>query len=66
MVSHVADIKRAGGRSGESCTAAIFLQEFVEEGRSWAQVDIAGVLESKGDICPARIGHDRSTKLNPP
>ncbi|KAL2919921.1 hypothetical protein HK105_200838 [Polyrhizophydium stewartii] len=56
IASHVADLKNVGGRSGGSCTAAIFLKEFVptvpaadgeESGElavQYAHVDIAGVM----------------------
>lgn len=43
MKSNVADLKNAGGRKGGSCTAAIFLNEFINEGIKWAHFDIAGV-----------------------
>lgn len=43
MKSNVADIKNSGGRKGGSCTAAIFLNEFISEGVKWAHFDIAGV-----------------------
>ncbi|OAJ41317.1 hypothetical protein BDEG_24938 [Batrachochytrium dendrobatidis JEL423] len=59
--SHVADLKNVGGRTGGSCTAAIFLKEFVPtiptaEGSDepaklaldYAHVDIAGVMEQSG------------------
>lgn len=39
--SHVADIKNVGGGSAGAITAALFLQEFVDE-VSWAHLDIAG------------------------
>ncbi len=52
------DLSNTGGRSGGSCSAAIFLKEFVEgvdaEGdgeekprTAWAHIDIAGVTRSK-------------------
>merc|ERR1711871_338374 len=31
------------GRAGGSCTAAAFLEHFVEKGVKWAHIDIAGV-----------------------
>ena len=42
MESNVADLKNLGGRYAGSCTAAAFLEQFVDEGRSWAHLDIAG------------------------
>lgn len=41
LKSDIADIKNVGGRPGGSITAAIFLQEFVEN-TPWAHFDIAG------------------------
>lgn len=43
MKSNVADLKNAGGRKGGSCTAAIFLNEFVNKNIKWTHFDIAGV-----------------------
>ncbi len=43
MDSTMADIKNIGaGRYGGSCTAAAFLQEFIDKDRPWAHLDIAG------------------------
>ncbi len=41
--SDAADMKNIGNRYGGSITAAQFLQRFVDEGRPWAHLDIAGV-----------------------
>ena len=41
LKSNIADIVHMGGRAGSS-SAASFLQEFVDEGRDWAHLDIAG------------------------
>lgn len=48
-----ADLCNTGGRPGGSCTAALFLKNFVEgleegegEGVQWAHVDIAGTMEA--------------------
>ncbi|KAI8612137.1 cytosol aminopeptidase family, catalytic domain-containing protein [Chytriomyces sp. MP71] len=53
--SNVADLKNVGGRSAGSCTAAVFLQEFVEGGVEFAHIgdnnlfsDIAGVMKQTG------------------
>ncbi|KAF2073767.1 hypothetical protein CYY_004936 [Polysphondylium violaceum] len=48
MDSKYADIVNAGGRSGGSCSAAMFLKEFVTVDR-WAHLDIAGVMYSNED-----------------
>ncbi|KAG1161086.1 hypothetical protein G6F37_003393 [Rhizopus arrhizus] len=50
--SLVADLSNIGGRSGGSCSAAGFLQEFVDEKIPWAHIDIAGVME-----CSATEGY---------
>ena len=43
MESDVADLKNLGAsRYGGACTAAGFLEHFVEEGTKWAHIDIAG------------------------
>jgi len=41
--SPIADVANVGGRPGGAITAAMFLQEFVEEGIPWAHLDVAGV-----------------------
>ncbi|KAM0687890.1 bleomycin hydrolase [Conglomerata obtusa] len=46
MESNVADMKNAGGSYGGSCTAAIFLNEFIDAERKWAHFDIAGALKT--------------------
>lgn len=50
MKSDVADIANANtsGMAG-SCTAAIFLNEFVGKDVNWIHLDIAGVMHSKGN-----------------
>lgn len=46
--SDIADIKNiGGGRYGGSTTAAEFLYEFIDEGRAWAHLDIAGTVWSE-------------------
>lgn len=42
LKSNIADMKNTGDRYGGSITAALFLQEFVENGVKWAHLDIAG------------------------
>lgn len=41
--STFADVKNTGGRNGGSCTAAAFLEKFVQQGTPWIHIDIAGV-----------------------
>ena len=52
LKSHIADLKNTGPRAGGSITAALFLQDFVSEGRPWAHLDIAGTVwteKGRGD-----------------
>ena len=44
--SHIADMKNVGPREAGSITAAQFLQRFVDDGVSWAHLDIAGMAWS--------------------
>jgi leucyl aminopeptidase len=46
--STFADVKNTGGRNGGSCTAAAFLEKFVEDGMPWIHIDIAGVTTTAG------------------
>ncbi|KAI9268796.1 cytosol aminopeptidase family, catalytic domain-containing protein [Sporodiniella umbellata] len=50
--SLVADLANIGTRSGGSCSAAGFLQTFVDKNIPWAHIDIAGVMD-----CSATEGH---------
>ncbi len=65
MDSEFADIKNIGsGRMGGSCTAAAFLEEFIDEGRVWAHLDIAGVAMSKTKpTCPVPFASGYGVKL---
>lgn len=65
MDSVFADIKNiGGGRMGGSCTAAAFLGEFIDEGRIWAHLDIAGVAMSKTTpTCPVPFASGYGVKL---
>ncbi|MEM6932471.1 MAG: leucyl aminopeptidase [Pseudomonadota bacterium] len=45
--SRFADIKNTGGRDGGSCTAAAFLEVFIEDDMPWIHLDIAGVTVAK-------------------
>ena len=50
LKSKIADLKNSAGRSAGSCTAALFLQQFIKE-IPWAHLDIAGtayLTEPKG------------------
>lgn len=48
--SDVADIQNLGkSRYAGACTAAAFLEYFVDEGRKWAHMDIAGTAWRKSD-----------------
>ncbi len=40
--SPIADLDNAGPRWGGAITAAVFIQQFIEEGQAWAHLDIAG------------------------
>ena len=42
--SQIADMKNMGTRYGGSITAAQFLQRFVDKGRPWVHLDIAGMV----------------------
>ena len=42
MESEVADLKNLGSRYGGSCSAAGFLEHFINDGTKWAHIDIAG------------------------
>jgi leucyl aminopeptidase len=51
MTSAVADLKNLGslGRYGGACSAAGFLEHFIDQGRDWAHLDIAGTAWIHGD-----------------
>jgi leucyl aminopeptidase len=42
--SPIADMKNTGPRNGGSITAAQFLQRYIDKGRAWAHLDIAGTV----------------------
>jgi len=44
LKSPIADLKNTGPRAGGSITAALFLRDFITEGRPWAHLDIAGTV----------------------
>ena len=47
--SKIADMKNIGGRWGGAIIAAQFLQRFVNDGKAWAHLDIAGTAWSAKD-----------------
>ena len=47
--SDVADLKNTGGRAAGSITAALFLQEFVDD-YPWVHLDVAGTAYSQVDL----------------
>lgn len=50
MLSAVADLRNIGkSRFAGSCTAAAFLEHFIDDGRKWAHMDIAGTAWIKED-----------------
>lgn len=51
MDGNVADLNNLGneGRFGGACTAAAFLERFIDENRKWAHLDIAGTMSWKKD-----------------
>lgn len=51
MVSNVADLQNLGksGRFGGACSAASFLEHFIENDTPWAHMDIAGTAWRKSD-----------------
>ncbi len=55
LESGIADVRSIGkGRNGGSCTAAAFLEKFIEKGTPWAHLDIAGTAWISADkpTCP--------------
>lgn len=54
MDGTISDLKNLGGRYGGACTAAGFLQNFIEDDRPWAHMDIAGTAWVHADtpLCP--------------
>jgi len=50
MESEVADLKNLGNsRYGGACTAAGFLEHFIDQDTKWAHIDIAGTAWWKSD-----------------
>jgi leucyl aminopeptidase len=59
MDSSVADMRNTSGSSryGGSCTAAAFLQRFVQDGVKWAHIDMAPTMLTRSEqaLCPAGV-----------
>ncbi len=47
--SDIADMKNVGGREAGAVTAAQFLKRYIDNGRPWAHLDIAGVTWGRKD-----------------
>lgn len=45
-----ADFKNSGARNAAPIIGAIFLKQFIEEGTSWAHIDIAGTADLEKDM----------------
>ncbi|MEM1148490.1 MAG: leucyl aminopeptidase [Pseudomonadota bacterium] len=52
LKSKFADMRNIGGRAAGSITAAQFLQRFIQDGQTWAHLDIAGVAWVDGEKAP--------------
>lgn len=52
LESPIADLKNCGPREGGTLTAANFLQEFVDEGRKWAHIDMAALDNADNAVNP--------------
>jgi leucyl aminopeptidase len=50
--SKIADMKNIGGPNSGAITAAQFLNRFIEDGTTWAHLDIAGVAWQDGERKP--------------
>lgn len=63
MDSNVADIKNASDGKGGSCTAAIFLNEFVNKETKWAHLDIASVMNETNSVLYGKGMTGKPTQL---
>jgi len=56
--SSVADLKNVGGKGAGSCTAAIFLKQFIpkDSGIQFAHIDIAGVMHHSSPTATLSAG----------
>ena len=52
LKSKFADMRNIGGRAAGSITAAQFLKRFINDGQTWAQLDIAGGAWVEGQKAP--------------
>lgn len=50
LKSDVADVANVGGRPAGTITGAMFLKQFVDEGKSWAHLDIAGTAWTEKEL----------------
>jgi leucyl aminopeptidase len=50
-----ADVKNIGGRWGGSCTAAAFIERFIQKDTPWAHIDLAGTAmdSTRNEISPS-------------
>jgi leucyl aminopeptidase len=55
MDSKNADMKNIGGRWGGSCSAAAFIQRFIQKDTPWAHIDLAGTAmdSTRNEISPS-------------
>lgn len=51
LLADINNVGMDGGKAG-ACTAAMFLNHFVEDGTPWAHLDIAGVFDNEEYIVP--------------
>jgi leucyl aminopeptidase len=56
LESPIADLKNYAGRWGGAITAALFLQEFINEGTQWAHLDVAGPAWNDAASLPTGFG----------
>ncbi len=63
MKGRVADLKNSGNRWGGACTAAAFLQEFINKDVKWAHLDVAGPAMEESPKSKMSNGTGFSTQL---
>jgi len=56
MKGKFSDLVNSGSRYGGACNAAAFLKEFLDEGREWAHIDIAGPSNAMSDYSFYKAG----------
>lgn len=52
IYSDVADMENSGGRAASTCTAGMFLKQFVEDDTPWVHIDIAGTAMIERERTP--------------